>query len=143
MTYYRGASIRTQESQRYKPVIYECDLSTRQLDDGEGWVWINDHGSQGGPYDTQEEAIEALRETLERQGWTQSRGDAEEEAFAVASRRAGDTCKQLRKLINKHKTQTHIKLTGIRGDSSRAQVYRWSMGIEPIPDDIAKRIESM
>tara|TARA_B100001123_G_C14636737_1_gene760043 strand:- start:154 stop:588 length:435 start_codon:yes stop_codon:yes gene_type:complete len=142
ITYYRADSVSSRTSDtRYVAAVHECRPSAARWDDG-GWYWINAYGSTGGPRDTEEEAINALCNILDAEGWTQDKSAAQDEAEGIAARRCADTCSKLRKLRRKYKDALHTKLLG-RGGGARAQVQRWIMGLDAVPQNIVDLLETL
>jgi len=142
ITYYQADSVssRTSDS-RYVPAVRECRPSAARWDDG-GWYWINGCGSTGGMYDTEAQAVGVLCNMLDAEGWTQDKAAAQNEAEQIAARRCAAICSKLRKLRRKYKNGLHAKLIG-RGGGARAQVQRWTMGLDAVPCEVVELLETI
>lgn len=137
-TYYRPDSARVGST--YAGRVHEHRLIATETDESGQWSVQLPFGSAlVTSADGEDEALEAGRAHLARDGWTLSRAVAQAEADAQAARRRGPLAAKLRKLRGQHKDRLHVILIG-QGHEARARVQRWILGVEPVPADVAARL---
>jgi len=138
-TFYLPDSIRSKHSgPKYIAVVREHTPAAEPNGDGtfRGTLPM---GSSLGDFASEVEALAAVAKELLWNGWLDCRDEAEAQAAAMASRRNGTICRQLRKLRQEHKGRLHLLLGLPSGEESVLLVRRWTKGRQPVPAHYLRR----
>jgi hypothetical protein len=137
MRYYKATSTQT------GPSVDVTELCAGQIPETGQWYAEIHYGSTMSAFDSEAEALDAGRQSLEYDGWVSSREEAERLATEIWQRRQSSPAKRLRRLLGKSKNTLHIQLGLPRGEKSRAQVWRWAYGEDAIPAEIDAKVKEM